>query len=58
MFVSGSELHNLEEPGWMFEYLQSVLNSNYKYFCDCLLAHDLRPDVTRALNDYFLSGSL
>lgn len=58
LFASGSELHNLEEPGWMFEYLQLLLNSNYKYFCDYILGEGLAPEVTRALNNYFLEGSV
>jgi hypothetical protein len=42
----------------MFEYLQLTLNSNYKYFQDHMLGHLLRPDVERALNNYFLEGSV
>lgn len=42
----------------MLEYLQLVLNSNYKYFQDCLLGDDLKQEVSKALNGYFLEGSV
>lgn len=58
LFTSGSELHNLEEPGWMLEYMHLTLVSNYKYFYDFMLSNDLRQELTFNLNRYFLEESL
>ena len=58
LFASNSELHNIEEPGWMFEYLQQLLTVNYKYFVDKILGDNLKQDVFRILTKYFFEGAL
>jgi hypothetical protein len=56
-YVSDNELRNLEEPGWMFEHLQHVLNSNYKYLLDFVCLRGLRAEVTAAVSRHFLTAS-
>lgn len=55
LFVGENELRNLEEPGWLFEYLQQVLNGNYKFLVEFVCC-GVRGEVGSSVAQHFLGG--
>jgi hypothetical protein len=57
LYISNVRLRNLEEPGWMFEHLQLVLNANYKFLLEFVCIKGLKQEVTTSVCRHFLNAT-
>lgn len=58
LFISDTELSSFEEPGWMFEYLQLTLNSNYRYLLEKVCVREAKAEQMKLVSTHFLRESI
>ena len=58
LFVDHPDLRNIEEPGWMMDYMQMQLNTNYRFFTEHLCSREIPEEIRVPLTHYFLKGTL